>query len=530
MQVTKLLLSNIPQFSARDKAYINEIERLRPFYKYAVDLKSFDQIIEDKKNDHTNRSILVDTVKNQYKHIDTTAAVQGNIQLLGEGNTFTIVTAHQPSLMTGPGYYFYKIFSVLNLVKKLSTEYSDYNFVPVFITGGEDHDFEEVNHFNLYGKKLSWESSQKGSVGKFKLDAGFDAMFETFLNIVGDGEMVQSFKIELQKIKSVSESYADFAVRLTNLMFKEQGLVVIDMSAVAFKKAFIPIIKKEIFDQVSVGLVESTQNALAEIDLKSQAMARPINFFYTGSGDRLRIEQDGADFTVVDTDLRFTRAELEDAIDANPEHFSPNVVMRPIFQEFILPNLAYIGGGGEIAYWLERKTQFEAFGLNFPMLIRRNSGMVIDKGSNKKMGKLGLSLNTIFKNSDTIISDYLASVSGDNLEFDQEIMDIGEIFSRIASKAKEVDPTLESKMLAEGTKIAKQVDQLTSRVKRAAKQNEETSVNQITKIKDKLFPSMGLQERKVCFLEVLLKSGVNSIDELIPSFDPLEKTMIVMTE
>ncbi len=351
-------------------------------------------------------------------------------------------------------------------------------------------------------------------------------MFDDFLSVIGDADNVQEFKNSILNIKMGSKTYSDFAVGLTNLLFQEQGLVVVDMSALAFKKAFIPIIKKEIFDQPSVSLVEATQKSLGE----SQAMARPINFFYTGSGDRLRIEQNGNEYSIVNTDIRFTRAELDIEIDNHPEHFSPNVVMRPIYQEYILPNLAYIGGGGEIAYWLERRSQFEAFGINFPMLIRRNSGMVIDKGSQKKMNKLSLNLDNIFDDTDTVISQYLASVSGDNLAFDMEIKGIQEIFEGIAAKAKAVDPSLEAKMLAEGTKMAKQVDQLTSRIKRAAKQNEETAVNQIAKIKDKLFPNMGLQERKACFLEVIFKHGTTVMDELVPHFDPLEKTFLIIEE
>jgi len=530
MQLTKLNLSEIPQFSSRDKAYINEIDSLRPFYKYSVNVDSFRRVIQDKKEDNINRQLLVDTLSKQYVDIDTTDALKKNIALLKEENTFTIITAHQPSLMTGPGYYFYKIFSVLNLVQTLSKVHPDYNFIPTFISGGEDHDFEEINHFSLYGNVLSWESDQKGSVGKFDLDEGFESMFLELMHIIGDGESVQDLKQSVKDIKSKSKNYGQFAIRLTNLIFRDHGLVVADMSAPEFKRAFIPMIKKEIFDQPSVELVEATQSALEDTGLKSQAMARQINFFYTGNGDRLRIDQDGDDYFVVDSNIKFTRSELISEIEEHPENFSPNVVIRPLFQESIFPNLAYIGGGGEIAYWLERKSQFEEFGINFPMLIRRNSGMVIDKGSKKKMNKLGLSLDHIFFDTDTVISDYLASVSGDNLEFDQELMDIGDIFSRIASKAKAVDPTLESKMLAEGTKIAKQVDQLTSRVKRAAKHNEEIAVNQITSLKDKLFPNMGLQERKVSFLEIILKHGLTVINELVPAFDPLEKTMIVIEE
>ncbi|MBT8218887.1 MAG: bacillithiol biosynthesis cysteine-adding enzyme BshC [Bacteroidia bacterium] len=530
MNLYKLNLADIPQLSSRDLAYVNEIAALRPFYKYPVQIDSFEDIIKHKSKERFDRQLLEKTLKQQYSSISTSKSVEDNIAFISDKNTYTVVTAHQPSLMTGPAYYFYKIFSVINLANQLSKKLSNYRVIPIFILGGEDHDFEEINHFSLYGKRFSWESDQKGSVGKFKLDAGFDAMLNDFFTVLGSSEASMEFKQEVQKFRDNSQTYGQFAFQLTNYLFKDLGLVVLDMSAPSLKAAFKSYILEEVIETPSYSHVENAQGALRKIKLKPQATAREINFFYTGDGGRNRLIKENGHYAVTNTEISFTQEELLSAITNRPEDFSPNVVMRPIFQESILPNLAYVGGGGEIAYWLERKSQFEHFNLNFPMLIRRNSGMVIDKGSLKKMSKLELSLHDLFAPEDFVINAFLSRKDQKNLDFDTELGSIDQVFQSIAEKASQFDATLKPKVLSEGKKIFKQTQQLASRVKRAAKQNEEVSISQIRNIKAKLFPGQGLQERKESFLGMYLKYGPEIFETLVPYFNPLEKSMVVMEE
>ena len=130
---------------------------------------------------------------------------------------------------------------------------------------------------------------------------------------------------------------------------------------------------------------------------------------------RERIEWQEDSFRVVNTELIFTREEMRRELHTHPDRFSPNVVLRPLYQELILPNLAYVGGGGEIAYWLERKTQFEHFRINFPMLVRRHSVLWVDKSSARKLEKLKLDIRDfLHKDLETIIKDYLNLVCSNN--------------------------------------------------------------------------------------------------------------------
>ena len=190
--------------------------------------------------------------------------------------------------------------------------------------------------------------------------------------------------------------------------------------------------------------------------------------------------------------------------------------------------MAYIGGGGEIAYWLERKTQFEFFGVNFPMLIRRNSAVIIDEGSQKKMEKLDLTYEDIFQDSDFLTKKYVTKNASGELNILNEKNEIKAIFSRIENIAKEIDTTLTGAVAAEATKQLSALDQLENRLVRAEKQKHEVALNQIKGLLQKFCPNGGLQERFDNFLPYYIKSGDELFEMLIENLNPLEEGFVVL--
>ncbi|MCB0518697.1 MAG: bacillithiol biosynthesis cysteine-adding enzyme BshC [Saprospiraceae bacterium] len=529
MEIIKLPYSEVPLLAARDTSYINEVPALRPFYKYPVELASFPKVIADKQKEPTNRNVLVEVLRGQHEKFSPSPAVASNIEKLSQANTFTITTAHQPSLFTGPLYYLYKIISAINLAEKLNKTYPDFNFVPIFITSGEDHDFEEVNHLHLFNKDIRWDSGETGPVGNMKTDSLAFVLAE-LKDILGDGEHASAIYQLIESTHASHELYSDAAFALAHELFKEDGLVVLNTNDARLKQLFIPIIKEEIFDQPSAPLVSEVIAGLEKAGFPSQATPREINFFYIGKQFRERIVEDDGKFKVLNTDLVFTKKEMEAEIEAHPERFSPNVIMRPIYQELILPNLAYVGGGGELAYWLERGKQFGHFGLNFPILVRRNSAFWIDNSSSKKMDKLGLQLEDLWQDTDTLIKKYLQDNAGSDFSLEAESEFLKPVFNQIAEKTAAIDPTLVKTVWAEHAKLLKNLEQIETRLVRAEKQKHESALNQIRGLKDKLFPGGGLQERYDNFLAFYLKHGDAFFEVLKGSFDPLEKQFVVIKE
>ncbi|NRA51143.1 MAG: bacillithiol biosynthesis cysteine-adding enzyme BshC [Phaeodactylibacter sp.] len=530
-EFNRLLLpfDKVPQFSERDVAYTTGDKRLKPFYKYAVSIAAFGEVISDKHFDQDRRERLVKVLKAQYEGKSVSGLTQSRINALLQDNAFTVTTAHQPSLFTGPLYYIYKIISTLNLAKALKEAYPDSEFVPIFITGGEDHDFEEINHLHLFNKTFTWDSAHTGSIGRMPLD-GLDKTLEELTEVLGDSPLAQEIAKILKDSLTNKHQYAEVAFDLTHQLLGEYGLVVLDSSHPELKASFAPIIEKELFEQPSKALVEATVSELEAAGFSEQAYPRDINFFYLGDGFRERIVQEGDIFQVLNQDISWDKAGLKAEIEANPHRFSPNVVMRPIYQEFILPNLAYIGGGGEIAYWLERKRQFEAFELNFPMLIRRNSVLVVDKGTQKRLKKLEVSEEALFGDVEALIKMYVKENTEHEISLAEEKNELERLFKVVEQKAQRVDPTLLKAASAEGARQLNSLNQLENKLMRAEKQRYETAVNQIRNVKEKLFPKNGLQERHDNFIQFYLKYGRGFFEALADHLDPLDNGFVVLVD
>ncbi|MBK8044030.1 MAG: bacillithiol biosynthesis cysteine-adding enzyme BshC [Haliscomenobacter sp.] len=521
--------SNVPYFAFNDTAYATGHPALTPFFRYKPSLDAFKDVLRDKSAMPTDRDLLVRVLKEQYAALHPSGLVQAHIEALAQPNTFTVITAHQPSLFTGPLYYIYKILGTINLAETLQDAYPDYRFIPVFISGSEDHDFEEINHAHLFGKTLTWETQAGGSTGFLPTNTLEPVLAQL-------GELLQSSENglriynEIQAAYTSHPFYGEAAQDLVNRLFGKYGLVVLDMRHRELKRAFIPIMREELFHQPSQVLVEQTQKALEAAGFSGQAHAREVNLFYLHDGKRSRIVKEGEAYHILGTSIHFSATDLENELTQYPERFSPNVVLRPLYQEFILPNLAYIGGGGEIAYWLERKRQFEHFGINFPMLIRRNSVLWIDKGSSQRMDKLGINAEQLFQDADTLIRHYVDSQTEHELSLSQEIASLNALFEGIRQKAIHVDPTLEKTILAEAAKQVKVLEHLEVRLLRAEKQKHDTAIGQIRHLKEKLFPGHGLQERHDNFISLYQKYGDELFETLKAHLHPLEEGMLVLID
>lgn len=526
--VNRIPFKQVEQLSQKDIAYATKHPNLRPFYKYETTLAAFDKVMADKRQDATNRSVLVDVLKAQYGPLETSEATQANIEALLEPTTFTITTAHQPSLGTGPLYYIYKIVSAIHLSRLLDKTYPGHKFVPVFVTGGEDHDFEEVNHLRLFNKEVVWENTEKGSVGMMQTSS-LTSVLEQLKSILGDRPTAQEIYATFEKAYTSHEIYSKATIDLVNQLFGSYGLVVLGMNHPDLKREFIPLMKQELFERPSQAFVHKATEELEAAGFSGQAHAREINLFYLRDQIRERIVFENNQYQVLNTDYQFSEEELRAEVEKHPEHFSPNVVLRPLYQELILPNLAYIGGGGEIAYWLERKEQFAHFKLNFPMLIRRNSVLWLDGGTQKKMKKLGLGIEDLFIETEALLKRFIKQNTDSELSLAEEKEQQKQLFEAIKYKAQEIDPTLVKAVAAEQSKQLNILNQLEGRLMRAEKQKHEVALNQIRSLKEKLFPKNGLQERHDNFLGIYLQEGRNFFEVLLAHLNPLEEGFVVIS-
>ena len=281
--------------------YINQEETLKSFYNVFPRVENFKQLIDNRAFEDENRTVLYHALKDQYIGYKISDKVQQNIQALYERKTFTVTTGHQLNIFTGPLYFLYKIITVINACKELKKAYPEYKFVPVYWMASEDHDVAEISYFYLFGKKYTWETDQKGPVGRFKP--------HSLDHIIQDlPESVDLF----EKAYLDSPTLAAAVRWYVNELFGNEGLLVVDGDDRNLKELFAPIIRRELFESNSHRINTETSERLKAAGYSDQAFSREINFFYLESGVRERIERNGDEFQVVNTDLRFSADDLNE--------------------------------------------------------------------------------------------------------------------------------------------------------------------------------------------------------------------------
>ncbi|MFI5141812.1 MAG: bacillithiol biosynthesis cysteine-adding enzyme BshC, partial [Bacteroidia bacterium] len=359
--------------------YLNDGQsgKLNSFYSYQPSAEGIKKFVSNNSYSNLNRILLADELLKQNHELTLSEASKQNIDSLKSKTTYTVTTGHQLCLATGPAYFIYKIISVINLCESLNKQNPNHHFVPIYWMASEDHDFEEINHINLFNKKITWATEQKGKVGTFALD-GLAAFLAEIKQGLGESEQAQ--KLELLLANAYSRNNLAAATRyLVNELFGAYGLVVLDGDSKFLKQEFIPEIKKDIFENAAYKSVTSSNEKLKQQGYDAQVTPREINIFYADKNIRERIIKENDTFKVLNTDIAFSKEEIEKLIDTETEKFSPNVVLRPMYQQKILPNVVYVGGPGELAYWLQYKAMFDEAKIAYPVLVPRNFIFYLDK-------------------------------------------------------------------------------------------------------------------------------------------------------
>ena len=509
--------------------YLQGSEELKPFYTHPVSADGIKAAIEKRQSFSTNRKLLVDTLQKHYATQSITNQQQYNIRLLANSNCFTVTTAHQPNIFTGHLYFIYKILHAIKLCEKLKADMPENDFVPVYYMGSEDADLEELGHIYINGVKHEWQTNQTGAVGRMKVDKALIQMLNTI-----EGEItIHPFGKEI--IEQMKACYVEGTTiekatfKLVNALFGEYGLVVFLPDEADYKRAFIPVVEKELKEQFSQPIVEATSVKFPK-QYKVQAGGRELNMFYLKDDVRERIEKVNSHWSVVNSEVNFSVPEIDDEFKNNPECFSPNVILRPVFQEMILPNIAFIGGGGEVAYWLELKDVFEAINIPFPILVLRNSFLLVDKKHAEKARALGFSVNDLFKTENDLLNVLVKRDSEVQLNLEKEKQEIQAFYAGLQKTAGAVDSTLQAHTEALEKLALHKIAALEKKMLRAEKKKFEAQQHQIHKLKAQLFPQDNLQERIENFMPFYAKWGNGFIKTIYDNSLGLEQEFVVLEE
>jgi len=528
MKVAQLPFEKTGFFSKTMLDYLAKKESIKPFYHNYPDLVGFKNQLEEKEKSFNleSRNVLSKSLEKQYQGFDLSEATQNNIKLLKQKNTFTVTTGHQLNLFTGPLYFLYKIFSTINLAEEISKKFPTKNIVPVYWMATEDHDFEEINYFNFQEKKVQWNLESGGAVGRLSTE-GLSDVFEEFSSHLGSTKNAKELKKLFSEGYLKHKNLADATRFIANELFKDYGLVILDGDDLALKKMLSPIVKDELENETSFHTVSETILAL-EKNYKVQVNPRAINLFYLSENSRERILFENGIYKINNTNITFSKEEILREVDENPLAFSPNVIVRPLYQEVVLPNLCYIGGGGEIAYWLELKSYFEKVAVPFPILLLRNSVQIVSEKQQKKLTSLKISHQELFLKQQDLLSKKVLENTDINLDFNLKIESLQKQFTELKEVAKKTDISFVGAVNAQEKKQIKGLENLQRRLLRAEKRRQKELVDRITDLQRQLLPNQSLEERQRNFSDYYLAYGTPFLVTLKKVLKPLAHQFTIL--
>lgn len=452
------------------------------------------------------RELLYLCLSEAYSNLKKEGAVDKNIDLLKQENTMTITTGHQLSLGLGPMFLLYKIIHVIRLCEFFNKNQFSHTLVPIFWLASEDHDFDEVKEAHFFNKTFSWETSQTGAVGRFNLE-GLSEVYEAMKSLFPS----EFTKDEIWTIGS--GSYAQHYRALLHRIFGKFGLVIIDGDDPRLKRAFSPIIKRELETMFVSKAVEETNVQLQLRGKKIQAHARPVNLFYLTDNKRSRIINIDKGFNI--DDKYFSQKELIEILDQHPERFSPNVLFRPLYQEYLLPNVCYIGGGGELAYWAQLKGMFQKANVVFPLVQTRVSAFISISNLPEEY------LPSYFMP----IGQQIERLIGTESHRDEVFKQLDHQIQTLFNVMNEGITTLGEEAIkwsgAQRTSIQSSIEQYKHRWQKEQKQQLEIKIKRLERIHQVFYPTGIPQERHTHLLHFCGKNKFEEwIDALMQSLDP----------
>ena len=525
--------SDIPGHQNLFLDYLYEFENVSDFYPY--DFRNRDNYLKIFKNILEKRSYLSadisQLISNQYSNINKSETTEGNIKKLSDKKTLAIVTGQQLGILGGPLYTFYKIITAIKLSRFLSERYNDYNFVPVFWLEGDDHDFNEVRAIkiidegnsllNIGYKEEIEEDDAKQSVGHIKFDSTIQDFFDNLGKNLKDTEFKVQLLNELKDFYSEGKSFKEAFKDLIFKYFDEYGLIIFDPQEIEVKRLLKPIFKKEITDfRLHTEKLVHLSATLEEL-YHAQVKVKPVNLFLNYDGGRHSVEPVDNEFRLRRKRKSFTYDQLLELLENEPDKFSPNVLLRPICQDFLLPTAFYIGGPSEISYFAQIKPLYEFYDIVQPIIYPRSSATILESTIENILEKHSVQINDLFIDVENVKKKIINSVAESSIDamFDGLTKQVETAFDQLKEKLIDLDKTIADASNRYRDKIFSSINELKSKAEKAQQKKYEVTLRQIDKAAINLFPNSNLQERELNFVYYVNKYGNEFIKKI---FDELQ--------
>lgn len=515
--------SDIPGHQNLFLDYLHEFNNVEKFYKWNFREQNkyeelFKRLVEF---DRPHRLELSEAIKEQYSEIKTSKQTLTNIESLKSPNTIAVITGQQLGLFGGPLYTIYKSFTAIKLANYLKEKFEGYHFVPIFWLEGDDHDFEEVRSINLVNNfnqifNVKYEDGEleeinRGNIGNLKFNEGINHLYQLLASELRDTEykndLIELLKSFYQPGKTFLESFKELMIKI----FDEYGLIVFNPMTPRIKKLLSNIFLKEITSYKDhTGILVERSAELEEL-YHAQVKVKAINLFYLDDNERLLIEPVENEYRLKGKRKRFTLEELTLLINTTPEKFSPNVLLRPICQDYLFPTGFYVGGPSEISYFAQVTPLYKIYGLIEPVIYPRSSATILEKGVQAILDKYKLKFSDIFLTEDQLFTKVIMADSGSDLNtvFNEALLKIKDSLEPINEKLISIDKTLSDITVKSREKIEQTIEFMKSKAIEAEKRKHEATTRQLGKVRNVLYPNNELQERELNFIYFANKYGMD---------------------
>ncbi|MGL6021961.1 MAG: bacillithiol biosynthesis cysteine-adding enzyme BshC [Chitinophagaceae bacterium] len=501
-QVSFIPYQKTYKFSSLVNDYLNHSFKLQPYYNYSINIEAIEQAITQRRLFPFHRNILVETLLKQYKKIIHNEVSLLQIHSLERENTFTVCTAHQPNLLGGPLYTMYKIIHTIQLANDLKKRFPIYHFVPIYYVGSEDADKEELLHVYCKQQKIEFHTSQTGAVGRMS-SKGLNSIFREIKMLLKGEPFTEEIIDVLTKSYSQDNTLAQGNTNIFHHLFADKGLLVIDGDDRVLKSCFAPIFNKELHTQFSEKILQQRTPFFSE-NYFIPTQGRNINLFYLEKNIRERIIKEKDNFYYIHQQQKHT-LDIDNILEKNPEKLSPNVILRPLYQETILPNIAFVGGSGEVAYWLLLKKVFEAAGVHYPAIFLRNSFMMITQKEKNILLPYTKDEFGFFKSYDTLIEEHM-STQKIVPNFKEEIIQLEKVYKQLLQRHRTQNQYI---ALLQNHSI-QGIQRLQKKVWREYR--KEYNNEELKTVLSHIFPNCNLQERMDSMFEWYARYGKEIIN------------------
>ena len=516
-----LNFADIPGHQSLFLDYLYNFKNVEEFYKKDFrNTEAYEEHFEAVLSKYkTSRDEINEMISQQYSDIQLSKATKANIELLQNNKTLAVVTGQQLGIAGGPLYTFYKIITAIKLSKHLKENYNDFNFVPVFWLEVDDHDFNEVKSLNVFAQDnnlatVSYEDGlpdevNRGSVGVKEFDKNIDNFFEQLNSVLRPSDFKEDLFTKLKSAYFDGTSFKDAFFDLIFEIFDEYGLIIFDPGEKKVKEKLVDVFRFELDNFRSHADKLVLRSAELEEKYHAQVKIRPINLFIIENKERLAIDPDDAGYRLKGKRAVLSPDELNKRIAERPDKISPNVILRPICQDYLFPTAFYIGGPGEISYFAQILSLYPSFDIEAPIIYPRSSATIIEKNISDVIAKYDIPIKDIFNDPESVTQQVIQKLSDKDVNdiFLETNVKLLLLMDELKEQIKEIDPTLTD--LTEKTKerISQTIGGLKSKTENAQKRKFETALRQIDKAVMMLYPGKNLQEREINYTYYANKYG-----------------------